>query len=59
MTQRTDGQLEKVNVRLWCHDLDWLKEHYPDNYNAQIRRIVGNWIIHARRKGESQTSETQ
>ena len=62
MTQSTDGKLERVNVRLWKHDLEYLKTHYPANYNDQVRRIVGMWIIHARRKAapkEQPRAETE
>ena len=53
MTQRTDGQLVKLTVRLWQHDVDFLKARYSDNYNAQIRRVVGHWIIKERKRLEA------
>ncbi len=50
MTQKTNGRLKKETIRLWAADVDYIKKQYPDNYNAQIRRIVGNWVIRNRNK---------
>jgi len=45
MTTKNQGKrLERVNLRLWEKDLAYLRKHYPDNYNAQIRRIVGDAV---------------
>jgi predicted DNA binding CopG/RHH family protein len=43
-SKNLNGKLKRVNLRLWEADLAYLKERFPDNYNAQIRRIVGNWV---------------
>ena len=52
MTRNTNGKLVKDTIRLWAADVEYIKKHYPDNYNAQIRRIVGNWVIRNRNKVE-------
>ena len=48
MTIRDDkhkqGRLVKRTYRFWEADVDWIREHYPDNHNAIIRRLVGNWV---------------
>jgi len=50
MTTKNQGKkLVRVNLRLWEEDLAYLKTHYPDNYNAQIRRIVGDAVARERR----------
>lgn len=36
--------LKRINVRLWTSDLEYLREHCSDNYNAQVRRIVAEWV---------------
>jgi hypothetical protein len=36
--------LTRVNVRLYSNDLDYLRRKFPDNYNAQLRRIVARWV---------------
>lgn len=36
--------LAKLVVRVWEDDLNYIKEHFPDNYNAQVRRIISNWV---------------
>lgn len=36
--------LAKLVVRIWEDDLKFIQEHYPDNYNAQVRRIISNWV---------------
>ena len=54
---KTGCKLKKVNVRLWEADVDYLKEHFGDNYNAQVRRIVGNWIIRDRRTKTEEITE--
>lgn len=43
-SKNLNGKLVRVNVRLFEGDLDYLKEHFPANYNDQVRRIVGAWI---------------
>lgn len=40
--------LKRINVRLWRSDVEYLKEHHADNYNAQIRRIVSAWVTEHR-----------
>ena len=47
MTTKTKSRtkLRRVTVRLWAEDLDYIREHWPDNYNAQVRRIVGFWVL--------------
>jgi hypothetical protein len=36
--------LTRVNVRLYSDDLDYLRRQFPDNYNAQLRRIIARWV---------------
>ena len=48
-----DGVLERVNIRLWSADLAFLRHRYPDNYNAQIRRIVGSWVDNQKEKDKN------
>ena len=42
-----------ISVRVWEDDIQWLRDNYPDNHNAQIRRILGNWIDRAKSGGTS------
>lgn len=51
------GELKKINVRLWTADVDYLRARFPDNYNAQIRRIIDFWIQDHRRSEDN--AETQ
>lgn len=44
MTSKVSQDLARVNVRLWASDLQYLRETYPDNYNAQLRRILASWV---------------
>ena len=44
MATNKDGKLQKINVRLWLTDLEYLRQHFPDNYNGVVRRIIGNWV---------------
>ena len=46
---KAKGALHKIGVRLYREDFEYLKEHYPDNYNAVIRRLVSNWIASDKR----------
>ena len=41
---KAKGALHKVGVRLYLEDYEYLKEHYPDNYNAVVRRVVAAWV---------------
>lgn len=42
--------LERVNVRIYRDDLDYLRRQFPDNYNAQLRRIIARWVARQSQK---------
>ena len=50
MTAKQQAQFRKVTVRLWAQDVEYLRERHPDNYNAVIRRVIGDWIIRQKRQ---------
>jgi len=41
---RSESGLTRMTIRVWEEDLEYFKRHFPDNYNAQIRRIIGQWV---------------
>jgi len=46
---RSKSGLERMTVRVWQEDLNYMRENFPDNYNAQIRRIIADWVWEAKR----------
>lgn len=50
----TKHKLVRMTARVWKDDFDLIKSEFPDNYNAQIRRIIGAWCA-AWRLGHEQT----
>lgn len=42
--------LQKIGIRVWADDFNYLRRAFPDNYNAQLRRIIAEWVHEHRRK---------
>ena len=36
--------LEKISVRVFASDIAYVRRHYPDNYNAFVRRALARAV---------------